>query len=365
MSSDRPRDRLRRTSDQIIDWLLAESNRRCTHAEMVEGLAKILASCGVPIWVLSSSQQTYQPEVSVLNARWTRGQGLSLQEYDYVVTGGSEYQQSPLYAARESDQSLRLKLSGDPEAQPYPICRSLAAQGGTDYFILTVPREFGAYASFATDAAGGFKDEHIALFREIFFNDTATTEIYTTNWGRDSLLNLYLGRNAASHVMRGAFRLGKREDIEAVIWMCDLRGFTALTESAPMDEVLQALNQYFACVVGPIRNRGGEVLKFIGDAVLAIFPVSTPSQSDACQNALDAARESIESLDTLNEERTSKSLPPLNFGIALHHGVVSYGNIGTPQRLDFTVIGSAVNDEHLQDVRVRLYTHRCEGVFDV
>lgn len=344
MTSKRELTDIRRNSDQIIDWLLDEENRRISHAEMVSGLAEILVFCGVPLSSLASSQQTYQPEVSVLNARWNAGEGTTVQEFGYQTTEGREYLSSPVYTSRESGQPVRVKLDVDSEDLQYPICRTLAKAGATDYYLFTLPQEFGAFVSFASDAVGGFRDEDIKLFDKIKNAVGLRLELYTARWSTNSLLHLYLGRNAAKHVMSGSFRLGKSEDIEAVIWMCDLRGFTSLTEGASIDEVLKTLNQYFSCVLGPIRERGGEVLKFIGDAVLAIFPVDGHDKGEVCQSALDAAEESLELLKTLNEQRESSSQAPLNFGIALHFGVVSYGNIGTSERLDFTVIGSAVNE---------------------
>jgi adenylate cyclase len=344
MTSKRELTDIRRNSDQIIDWLLDEKNRRIPHAEMVSGLAEILVFCGVPLSSLSSSQQTYQPEVSVLNARWNAGEGTTIQEFGYMVTEGQEYLTSPVYASRQTCKPVRVRLDVDPEEIEYPICRTLAKGGATDYYIFTISREFGAFVSFASDAVGGFRDEDIKLFDRIKNAVGLRLELYTARRSTDSLLHLYLGRNAAKHVMSGSFRLGKSEDIEAVIWMCDLRGFTSLTEGASIDEVLEILNEFFACVVPPIQKRGGEVLKFIGDAVLAIFPVEERSESDVCQSALDAAKESLDLLDALNEERAGRSVEPLNFGIALHLGVVSYGNIGTSERLDFTVIGAAVNE---------------------
>lgn len=344
MSTDQPRTILRRNTDQIIDWLLAEENRHILHAEMVEGLANLLVGCGVPLSALSSSQQTYQPEVSVLNARWQVGTGTTIQEFDYQTTEGEDYLTSPVYTSRKTSRPVRVKLKGDPEELPYPICRTLAKAGCTDYYIFTLPREFGAFVSFASNAPDGFRDEDIALFDSIKNAVGLRLELFTARWGIDSLLHLYLGRNAAKHVINGSFRLGGCEDIEAVVWMCDLRGFTSMTEGAAIEDVLKTLNQYFGCVVGPIRNRGGEVLKFIGDAVLGIFPIGEESEAQVCQTALEAAKESLDLLHQLNEERLGMTLAPLNFGIALHLGVVSYGNIGTPERLDFTVIGAAVNE---------------------
>lgn len=344
MSTDRPRIHLRRNTDQIVDWLLAEENRHIPHADMVEGLAKLLVRCGVPLSALGSSQQTYQPEVSVLSARWQVGVGTTVQEFGYQVTEGEEYRTSPVFASQQTSKPVRVKLTGDPEELPYPICRTLAKEGCTDYYIFTLPQEFGAFVSFASNAVDGFGEEDIELFDSIKNAVGLRLELYTARWSIDSLLHLYLGRNAARRVINGSFRLGKSEDIEAVIWMCDLRGFTSMTEGAAIDDVLKTLNQYFACVVGPIRKRGGEVLKFIGDAVLAIFPLSEDSEAQVCHSALEAAQDSLELLHQVNEERQSQGQAPLNFGIALHLGTVSYGNIGTPERLDFTVIGTAVNE---------------------
>jgi adenylate cyclase len=140
-------------------------------------------------------------------------------------------------------------------------------------------------------------------------------------------------------VLQGAFRRGEGECIDAVIWVCDLRGFTTLVDGAPIHEVLPTLDRYFECVADPIAARGGEVLKFIGDAVLAIFVDATRPQQ-----ALDAVTDSFAALDRLNAEQAASGRPSLSFGVALHVGAVTYGNIGGTGRLDFTVIGKAVNE---------------------
>ena len=181
---------------------------------------------------------------------------------------------------------------------PFPT-RSAEA-GATDYYIFTQPCDFGSFASFASNASEGFSDQNIQLFEDIQDALSLRLELHTVRRGLNSLLNLYLGRNAAEQVMSGSFRLGRSQQIEAVIWMCDLRDFTSLTEGASVDELLEILNQYFSCVVRPIQDRGGEILKFIGDAVLAIFPVTTKDENDACERALEAAGESLERLAELN-----------------------------------------------------------------
>jgi adenylate cyclase len=311
---------------------------------MIDGLAHKLREAGVPLSGLSSSQQTYQPEVSVCNARWRIGKGTKVEEIDYATTEGEAYQRSPIRVSRESGKSVRVNLEKDLESVPYPICQKLARAGATDYYLFTLPREYGAFVSFTTDEVGGFTDEHIAIFDAIEDAVGLRLELYTARLSLESLLHLYLGRNAAAHVLSGSFRLGKSEDIEAVIWMCDLRGFTSLTDGAPIAEVLETLNEYFACIVEPVREHGGEVLKFIGDAVLAIFPVAEGNEDDVCRAALRAARQAFASLEAANERRARREQGAFDFGLVLHLGTVSYGNIGTPERLDFTVIGPAVNE---------------------
>jgi adenylate cyclase len=157
-----------------------------------------------------------------------------------------------------------------------------------------------------------------------------------------SLLDVYLGHNAARRVLAGAFRRGGGETIRAAIWSCDLRGFTSMADRLPAAEVVATLDRYFETVCAPIAEGGGEVLKLIGDAVLAIFPIS-PAAGDeaaACRRALAAAKGAIEGIRRWNEAREE----PIGVGVALHLGEVTYGNIGAQRRLDFTVIGAAVNE---------------------
>jgi adenylate cyclase len=160
-------------------------------------------------------------------------------------------------------------------------------------------------------------------------------------WRRkaQNILETYLGGHAGEKVLAGHIRRGDGEDMHAVIWFCDLRDSTPLADSMRRDEFLRLLNEFFECVLGPVLERQGEILRFIGDAALAIFPVAA-DEGDACRRALDAAREAIRRMEAANAARKR----PLRFGIALHLGDVLYGNIGTPTRLEFTVIGAAANE---------------------
>jgi adenylate cyclase len=154
-----------------------------------------------------------------------------------------------------------------------------------------------------------------------------------------NILDAYLGPNAGAKVLAGQIKRGDAQDIDAVIWFCDLRDSTPLADSMGRREFLALLNEYFECVLGPVLERQGEVLRFIGDAALAIFPVNG-RPAEACAKALAAAQEAQARMDRLNQNRT----PPLRCGIGLHLGHLTYGNIGTPSRIEFTVVGAAANE---------------------
>jgi adenylate cyclase len=154
-----------------------------------------------------------------------------------------------------------------------------------------------------------------------------------------NILNAYLGPTAGAKVLAGQIKRGDGQDIDAVIWFCDLRDSTPLADSMGRREFLALLNEYFECVLGPVLESGGEVLRFIGDAALAIFPVDG-KPAEACAKALAAAREALGRMEKLNKNRTR----PLRFGIGLHLGELTFGNIGTPSRIEFTVIGAAANE---------------------
>ena len=155
-----------------------------------------------------------------------------------------------------------------------------------------------------------------------------------------NLLNTYVGQHAGERILSGDIRRGSGATVQAAIWNCDLRGFTRIAEQWPRDDVIVWLNEYFDVMAAPVEKHGGEVLKFVGDGMLAIFPLDSP---DACNQALQAAVEARHGMRELNARRIERGSFELGFGLALHVGDVMYGNIGTSTRLDFTVIGPAVN----------------------
>ena len=243
--------------------------------------------------------------------------------------------------------TIRRRLFGPGLRLDFPILEDLLAEGGTDYAIFGLRRGDGkpmAVVSIATDAPGGFSDEQFTGFQSVLPLLSLIVEAIETRLTAKSLLEIYLGADAGRRVMGGLIRRGESVTIAAAIWQCDLRDFTAMSNQLPRDEVLAILNDYFDAVTRPVMARGGEILKFIGDAVLAIFPMKDDlDRDDKCRTALAAGEEALEAMRDVNELRASAGKAPLSIGIGLHAGSVSYGNIGSQTRLDFTVIGPAVN----------------------
>jgi adenylate cyclase len=223
-------------------------------------------------------------------------------------------------------------------------------QGATDYavFALRLPGGVMSAVSIATDAPDGFEDSQIGAFRTLVPLLALIVESKETARMARALLEVYLGKDAGDAVLKGQVRRGDARTIAAAIWFCDLRDFTRLSNAMPNEAVIAMLNDFFDTMAKPVIARGGEILKFIGDAMLAIFPMKDDLDRDCqCRMALDAALEALEGLKALNVRRSEKGQMPLKAGIGLHAGSVSYGNIGAIQddlaRLDFTVIGPAVN----------------------
>ena len=244
---------------------------------------------------------------------------------------------------------MRRRLARRRRHQRVPAARGLAAQGGTDYWARIVPfgerrrigETRGLATSWTTRDPGGFAERDLALidatlpafalaFKATMAIDTART-----------LVTTYLGRDAAARILRGEIDRGQVKTVRKVLWFSDLTGFTRIADTLPREQLLDLLNAYADCLVGVVHDHGGEVLKFMGDGILAVFD---GAEGDACGRALDAAEAARSAIARLNRERSAAGLPVTGFTLALHEGEVLYGNVGSQERLDFTVIGPAVNE---------------------
>jgi adenylate cyclase len=274
---------------------------------------------------------------------WELGKPASERRFRLVGDLVQQFTNSPMavvYAGGE----VRCPLEDAPRPGEYPILADLRADGITDYLALPIQFSDGAWkaVTLATRRPGGFPPEQITQFRSIVPTLAMILEIQTLRRTMLTLLDTYVGPIAGQRVLDGAIKRGMCEPIQAVIWVCDLRGFTELAERLPGVEMVGFLNDYFGAMSEAVGRHGGEVLKFIGDAMLAIFPLAAESTSTATR-ALAAAQAAESAVAAVNQGRRESGQPEIRYGLALHVGEVLYGNIGGSERLDFTVIGQAVN----------------------
>lgn len=329
------------SADSIVTWLLAPGEGTTTLDALVERLAARLLAAGVAIFRAGVSVPTLHPELYVRNVTWTEESGSVVAERPASLLAQPFYTESPVARIHAGEDEIRCRLEGDEADLRFGVCRDVRALGGTDYVALVVPFRDGrrTFVSWATRRPGGFRDEDLAVLRAIAPALSLRLELASAELAMRSLLEVYLGHNAAQRVLAGAFRRGGGETIRAAVWTCDLRGFTTMADTRPAAEVVATLDRYFETVCAPIGEAGGEVLKFVGDAVLAIFPAGG-DEAGACRRALAAAKRAIENIREWNYDRTEA----IRAGVALHVGDVTYGNVGAQRRLDFTVIGAAVNE---------------------
>jgi len=265
---------------------------------------------------------------------------VDVAEHDWM--GSEDHLKSPVHAITVSKQELRRHLADPACVMDFPVLAELRGEGMTDYYATPLPTLTGELlmASFTTLRPGGFSDAQLAALRRLRTPVGRVAEIMGLRRKAQNILDAYLGQQTGQKVLAGQIKRGDGEEIRAVVWFCDLRDSTPLAESMSREAFLKLLNDYFECVLGPVEARGGEILRFIGDAALAIFPIGNDPAAVACARALDAATESVARMKKLNAGREV----PLRFGIGLHLGLVLYGNIGTPTRIEFTVIGAAANE---------------------
>jgi adenylate cyclase len=326
---------------EVSRWLLETPHVDDGAQSFALGLATLLRDQGLPLWRISFALLAKHPEVLWRTVRWHETEGVSVVERAHELAKESFFKGSPVALLVTGAAPIRVRLDGGNLR--FPICEELATQGGTDYYAHGLRFSNGeiSYFAWATREPGGFTDDAVQAFDALTSTLARRIEIESSYHATNSLLEVYLGKNAARRVINGQFRRGGGELIRAAIWFCDLRGFTPISDRMPPAQVVEILDTYFDCVASVIVAHGGEVLKFIGDAILAIFPVQE-DPGEACRRALDAAEKALAALDGVNRERASG--PELEIGIALHLGEVMYGNIGSRERLDFTVISSAVNE---------------------
>ena len=330
---------------KVDHWLLREGPHIENIVEMFDELCWRLVGDGLPLWRATLHMGTLHPQILSLGARWLRY--LKLVE-EYRILRGSdatdEYLRSPIRATTERGRPFRRTLADDtPE---YPLLSRLRQKGATDYFALALNRALRRFpvVTWATDRPGGFDDADIATLEDLNPALAAIVDSRAVRRVTENLLDTYLGSQAGRRVLAGQIQRAEGEQLRAVIMMTDMRGFTALSDRLPGNEVIELLDDYFEAITTPVEKRKGEVLKFMGDGVLAIFPAADDDDfSEASVQALEAALDGLERLAVINKARREAGQAEVKIGIGLHLGEVIFGNVGAADRLDFTVIGPAVN----------------------
>jgi adenylate cyclase len=326
----------------LLDWLLGPRAPGRTPEEAFGDLCRALRERGIAIYRVGLFVRTLHPNVAGRAYFWREDRDqVEVDSADHSWFATEDHLKSPIHAVWTMNAETRRRLADPACPMDYPVLADLRAEGATDY--VAVPLRFLSgeihVASFASRRPGGFRDAELAALRTVLPYFTRVVEIYGLMRKARNILDAYLGPNAGAKVLAGQIKRGDGEDIHAVIWFCDLRDSTALADSMSRRDFLSILNEYFECTLEPVLQRKGEVLRFIGDAALAIFPIDGRPR-EACAAAVEAAREALARMEKANKKRPL----PLRFGIGLHLGELTYGNIGTPGRIEFTVIGAAANE---------------------
>jgi len=328
----------------VAHWLTSETRDQRFIDNLFAELCMRLQRAGIPIKRASLHLLIQHPQWLGARILWVDGmKEATISRVDYDVRQRAEYIGSPVEEIMGGVAEIREHLDRDSaQGRKHGLYGELRALGLTDYVMWPVYHTLGKKhaVAFSTDRPGGFDEAHIAGLKGLLPILSLVSEIRMKNRLARTLLETYVGTHAGEMILAGSVRRGSGTTVHAAILICDLRDFTRISDNWPRDDVISLLNDYFDAVSEPIARHGGEILKFMGDGLLAIFPLSEPS---ACVDLLHAVTEARQAMVALNERNNGTGRAPLNYGIGVHVGDVMYGNIGSTSRLDFTVIGPAVN----------------------
>ena len=338
---------------EIGEWIVHAALAGTDDGAILAGVCERLDVSGIPLVRVSISGDLLDPTLDGRGVRWKRGQGAG--EEVFTRTGDAatreDWKSSPFFHLIESGEARLLRrLDASYRRGEFPLLDTLQDQGATEYAAFgaaigegtRLGEIRGVISSWTTDRPGGFAEIHVETLARIMPTLALAFILRTNSQVARTMVTTYLGRDAALRVLAGNISRGQAERIHAVVWYADLVGFTRISETIGPDGVLALLNDYAEVQVETIEAHGGHVLKFIGDGILAIFPGEDPVH--ACSQALDAAEAQRHRIAALRQRRTASGLPVTDLRLALHIGDLLYGNVGSPRRLDFTVLGPAVNE---------------------
>ena len=328
----------------FTDWYVHEAPGLRSPRALVRETCLRFVAHGVPLQRFTAFMLMLHPDYFGTAHRWWRGRDEVKTSFgSHDIWNTALLRDSPNAVIHQGAAALRRRLEGPGAWIDFAVLREYLDEGSTDYVCMHLPFSDGSRCAiaFATGRPAGFTLAELKLVDAMLPHMARQSELLTLRFLTTTLLDTYVGRQAGERVLTGQIRRGSGETIRAVIWLSDLRGFTTLSDRLPREALIALLNAYFDCVGGAIDEAGGDILKFVGDAVLAIFPLAGDADLAATgRAALAAAAKARAGLAELRKLAGGESL---DFRTALHVGDVMYGNIGTAKRLDFTVIGPAVN----------------------
>jgi adenylate cyclase len=330
---------------KLTEWLVDGARSAPSPPAMMAETCERLLAAGLPLWRVGVFVRTLHPDIIGRNFVWRPGAEVVVGSADYDVLDSEEFRTSPLALVFGEHTEIRARMDG-PDAKRFPLFDDLRAEGVTDYIALPLFQVDGTAhgSSWTTKQPGGFTEEQIKAIRELLPPLARLIEVTHLRFRSSILLDTYVGNRAGERILGGQIRRGHTETMQAAIWLSDLRGFTALSDRLPAETVIEILNQYFDCQVSAIATHGGEVLKFMGDGLLAVFPFDeyVGDIGKSCAKVLEAACEARSNVEAM-QFPIGETIERFRFGVALHVGRILYGNIGGGNRLDFTCIGPAVN----------------------
>ena len=329
----------------IVEWLTDGAPSATTSEAIITEMCERIVASGIPVWRAAMFVRTLHPQIMGRRIEWREGVGAMTGEGSYEVFDSPSFRGSPVARVYRDGQPIRLRLDR-AEQRDFPQLDELRAGGGTDYLAFPVKFSNGEIhaGAWVTRDPHGFTDAHCAALKRLEAPLARLTEIYALRRTAANLLETYVGREAGARILAGQIRRGFSEAIRAVIWLSDMRGFTSFADGMPPSGLIELLNRYFDCQVAIIEKHGGEVLKFMGDGLLAIFPLSgMDDPRTICNAALAAATEAREAIAALPDWPARPDPARPRYGLALHIGKLLYGNIGAANRLDFTCVGPAIN----------------------
>ena len=326
--------------NSAVDWLIDGARSAPQPQQVLAQLSERLIACGIPLWRVAVYVRTLHPQVMGRRFLWRPGAEVETSDAPFELLETELFRDSPIARVYRTGEVIRRKIVDPDCPNDFPVLVDLRAEEVTDYLASPLVFSNGDIhaVTCTTRQPGGFTDAQISALEAVMTPLARVAEIRGLRRMASNLLDTYVGHDAGERILAGHIRRGDIEEIHAAIWLSDMRGFTALADRQPPRVLIDLLNRYFDCQVPVILDHGAEVLKFMGDGLLAIFAIAG-DETEVCKRALAAARQAQANVADL----AKSAMQGLRFGLALHIGDVLYGNIGSGNRLDFTCIGPAVN----------------------